>query len=85
MLKDFEAAVRQFQVALADAGITGDVEMTLPREPMLKMHHEWLAEPVFRCGPLPVDFERSVFHIIAPGGTWTIRHPKKPETRWGLP
>ncbi len=77
MLKDFENAVRQFQEALREAGIVGDVEVTLPREPMQALYREWLVEPVLRFEPVP-QFDRSCFCMVAPGGLWTFRHAKKP-------
>lgn len=77
MLKQFETAVRQFQQALAEAGITGDVDVTLLREPMLKLYTEWIEAPVMRFGP-HCGFERSVFEFPGAGGMWTIRH-KRPE------
>lgn len=75
MLKEFEKAVREFQTALAEAGITGNVDVTLPREPMLKLYTEWLEAPVMRFGP-HYGFERSVFEFPGAGGTWTIRHER---------
>lgn len=80
MLKDFEKAVRQFQEALREAGIVGDVEVTLPREVALELHREVMAASVFHLGPLPMLFDHSHFCMVAPGGLWTFRHKQKPDT-----